>query len=173
MYTINREFNHRTFGKIGAAQLTIDAPAKGKIVATLDGKELGDDSIEYLLNFALQSLQDAYAGAKTETDATVAFDKKRAAIIEGTVGMRGGGAGEEAHMPYVRQVIRKNLGADNKAKYDAIASDDQAARKEFLNGLFAGLADDKQAKVLAVANDLLAAAREAAKKAKGTDDLGL
>lgn len=156
-------------GAIGAVKL--EAP-DGKWM--LDGKELSADSIEYLMGFALQSLQDAYAGAKSLADATAAFEKKRTAIIEGTLGQRGGGAEEEPHMRYVRQIIRKALGAKNKEAYDAIGSDEQAKRKDFLDGLFASLDDAKRATVEKEAKRLLKIdldAKRAAKDAGG--DLGL
>lgn len=163
---VNRVFNHRTYGRIGAVELTVD---KGKW--TLDGKELPERSIEYLMNFALQSLQDAYAGADSLTDAQAAFEKKRDAIIAGTIGLRSASTSEEPHMPFVRAIIRKALGDANKAKYEAIPSDDQTARKEFLNSLFEGLDEEKRAKVEAIAKQQYEAdlaAKRAAKAAAAT-----
>lgn len=62
-------------------------------MATIDGKELPDASLVYLMNFALQSLQDAYAGADDLTDAIARFEKKRDALLDGTIGVRSGGGG--------------------------------------------------------------------------------
>lgn len=149
-------------GRIGATELKVDG--KGKW--WLDGVELPQASADYLANFALQSLQDAYAGASSLDDATKRWEAKRKALLEGTVGVRSGGGGEEPHMAYVRQIVRKALGEANKAKYDAIPSDDQAARKEFLEGLYDGLDDDKREAVETEAKRQLAVDVEAKRAAK-------
>ena len=78
-YDVKRGFTHRTFGEIGAVDMTAEV-AK----VTVNGTELPETSVEYLLHFALQSLQDAYAGAKNPTEAAAAFDKKLKALCEGT-----------------------------------------------------------------------------------------
>lgn len=163
---VERIFSHRTHGRIGHVELVVD---KGKW--TLDGQELPAASVEYLLRFSLQSLQDAYAGADNAAEATAAWEKKRDALIAGTIGVRSGSGGEEPHMPFVRRLIRQALGADNKAKYDAIPSDDQKARADFLNGLFDGLDEEKRSKVEDMAKEQHAAdlaAKKAAKEAAAT-----
>lgn len=121
-----REFNHRTFGSVGRAVLSAKVAE-----VTLNGKALPIGSVEYLLNFALQSLQDAYAGAKTEAEAKGAFDTKLDRIIAGTVGVRmgGGGVSEETKVArqVVREILRKKL---DKEVYEAKYKDDDAAVDE-------------------------------------------
>ena len=80
---ITRTFTHRAYGPIATATL-----AHGNVGWTLDGKPLPQASVEYLLGFALQSLQDAYAGAKSPETAKAAYAAKHNRLIEGTVGAR-------------------------------------------------------------------------------------
>lgn len=121
-----REFNHRTFGHVGRAVLS------AKVVdVTLNGKTLPIGSVEYLLNFALQSLQDAYAGAKNEAEAKGAFDTKLDRIIGGTVGVRMGGGGVSEETKVIRQVVREILRKRlEKDAYEAKYKDDDAAVDE-------------------------------------------
>jgi hypothetical protein len=114
-YEVERAFAHREHGDIGTAKLAIDA--KGKW--SLDGKELPDSSVEYLMTFALQSLQDAYAGCKTPDECKGAFEGKRDKIIEGTIGMRTGGAGVDEFTTVARMIVRKAFKDNNPAKSDA------------------------------------------------------
>jgi hypothetical protein len=165
---IERTFSHRTLGHVGQASLTVD---KGKWA--LDGEPLPEPSVEHLMTFALQSLQDAYAGAASLEEAQAAFAKKRTRLLEGTVGTHSA-ASEEPHMPYVRRIIRTALTGDNKAAYDAIGSDDKKARTAFLNERFAGLDEKRQATVVASAQAALRADQEAKKVARSaTGSLGL
>lgn len=114
-----RGYNHRTFGQIGTTELVID-----NAVWFLDGKELPKVSREYLLNFALQSLQDAYAGSENLTEATAAFEKKRDAILAGTIGVRGETVNESTHVQriIVRRVLKlmKKPIPETDAEIDAI-----------------------------------------------------
>lgn len=118
-----REFNHRDHGSIGRVILSADVAT-----VTLNGKDLPMGSVEYLLNFALQSLQDAYAGSKTAAEAKGAFDGKLDKLIEGTIGTRSGGTGvsDETRISrqVVREVLRKSL---TKEAYEAKYKDDDAA----------------------------------------------
>jgi hypothetical protein len=83
---VNRTFARRADDKaIGEVSL------KGKAELTLDGKTLPAASVEYLANFGLQSLQDAYAGKESYEDAKAAWEAKRDALIAGTIGVRTGG----------------------------------------------------------------------------------
>lgn len=89
-------------GDIGRIVLETDAT-----VIKLNGKPVPLGSMEYLLTFALQAFQDAYAGAQNLEDATAAFDKKVAACIEGTIGVRTGGVDEATKV--ARSVVRTIL----------------------------------------------------------------
>lgn len=123
---IARTFTHRTFGKIGEA--TLVAP-KGKF--TLNGHELADASVAHLLTFALQTLQDAYAGAKSTDEATGAFNGKYDKLINGTIGTRAAGDGADERTRVARQIVRGLV----KAKYGSKSTEWAA---------FTGLSDDEQ-----------------------------
>lgn len=142
-----RTFNHRTFGKIG--EVTFVVP-KGKYV--LNGNELPDSSVAHLMTFALQTLQDAYAGAKNTDEALGAFNAKFDKLINGTIGTRTGGDGADERTRVARQIVRGLV----KAKYGAKSSEWAA---------FTGLSDaDQNAKL-----DAMYAANEA-KLAGAVDD---
>lgn len=132
---IIRNFTHRTFGAVGTATLSADVSG-----ATLDGKPLPDASVEYLLNFALQSLQDAYAGAKTEAEAKAMWAKKRDALIAGTIGVRGTGAGVSEETKVQRMVARTALKAALGAKspkWEAFTGKPETEQAEILDKVFA------------------------------------
>lgn len=156
---INRTFTHRTFGEIGSAALVANVTD-----VTLDGKVLPEASVEYLLHFALQSLQDAYAGAKTDAEAKAAWEKKRDALLAGTVGVRGGGDGVTEEVRVQRMITRNMFKAKVGGKSPEWAT-------------FTGLSDDEQnakldawyeanAKALGTAVEEELKRREAARKAK-------
>ena len=92
---VTREFTHRTFGALGAVTLEIDGDRW-----TLNGKTLPASSVEHLATFALQTLQDAYAGAKDAGEARALWAKKRYKLIAGGIGVRTAGAsvGEETKL---------------------------------------------------------------------------
>lgn len=116
-YNIARVFTKRETaksawsGRIGHVELVADVKSM-----TLDGAKLPDASIEYLLNFSLQSLQDAYAGAEDLAEATGSWEKKRDALLDGTIGVRGSGGGmsdEDRAAYYVaEQAVRAKVGTD-------------------------------------------------------------
>lgn len=81
---INREFARR--GENAFATVTLSAEI-GEV--SLNGKVLPVRSVEYLLNFSLQSLQDAYAGAKNADESRGMLLKKLESIQNGSIGMRG------------------------------------------------------------------------------------
>lgn len=105
-----RNYAHRTFGKIGT--VTFDVP-KGKF--RLNGNELPDASVSHLMTFALQTLQDAYAGAKSTDEALGAFNTKLDRLLNGTIGTRGTGDGADERTRVARSVVQ----AAAKAKFGA------------------------------------------------------
>ncbi len=128
--TVVRSFDKRETansfgGHVGVVTL---AASVGEI--TLDGKALPTSSVEYLLNFALQSLQDAYAGAKTLDEAKASWSKKLEAIIGGTLGQRAS-SGVSVETSIARQIMRKLAKDKIGAKSPAWAT-------------FTGLSDDEQ-----------------------------
>ena len=125
-YTINRSFAHRNYGAIGEVTLVAD---KGKF--TLNGTELPDASVQHLLTFALQTLQDAYAGAKDADEAQGAFNGKLDKLLGGTIGTRAVGGGVSEEVAVARSIVRAAV----KAKFGS-KSPEWAT--------FTGLADDEQ-----------------------------
>lgn len=155
---VEREYSHRTYGAIGS--VTLEAEVKG---AKLDGKALPESSVTYLLNFALQSLQDAYAGAKTQDEAKAAFAKKLDAIVQGTLGQRsGGGVSEFVRIArsITRGLLKDKYGAKSPewAKFTGLADDVQDAK---LDEIFA-----KNEATLKPKVEAEIARREAERKAK-------
>jgi hypothetical protein len=122
----NRNFTHRTFGNIGA--VTFEVP-KGKY--RINGNELPDASVAHLMTFALQTLQDAYAGAKSTDEALGAFTGKLDKLLNGTIGTRGSGDGADERTRVARSVVQQAA----KAKFGA-KSPEWAT--------FTGLADDER-----------------------------
>ena len=107
---IFREFNSRAHGPIG--EVTFIAPDGDY---TLDGKVLPVASVNHLLTFALQSLQDAYAGAKDSAECIGAFEGKRDKLFAGTLGTRGG-EGVSFYVTVARQIMRGIIKAKLGAK---------------------------------------------------------
>jgi hypothetical protein len=97
---IERNFAHKAFGAIGAAVLV--APDGDY---TLDGNVLPESSVRHLLTFALQTLQDAYAGAKNADEAVGAFGTKYDKLVNGTMGVRGTGAGLDERGRMARMIV--------------------------------------------------------------------
>ncbi len=94
-------------GRIGHTEFVIESNSDIKVM--LDGNVLGAASIEYLMTFALQSMQDAYAGADSLSAAIGAFEKKRDAIIAGTIGVRGTGGGVDYFVEVARAMVWMNI----------------------------------------------------------------
>jgi len=133
---INRNYVHRTFGNIGS--VTFVAP-DGEY--TLNGKALPANSVEHLLTFALQTLQDAYAGAKDAAEAEGAFNGKLDKILEGTLGTRsGGGSGVDERTRVARSIVRKAFKAKVGGKspeWATFTGLDDTAQNEKLDAWFA------------------------------------
>lgn len=129
----SRTYDHKAYGRIGIAELEVEA--KSDIVVMLNGQELPPQSVDHILTFALQTLQDAYAGAESEEDAKARFTAKLDRILAGTLGTRSGGAGVDPVTVEIRSLIRGDvkaaLGADT---WKAMEED---ARNEAIDGVFA------------------------------------
>ena len=128
--SIVREFATRESSVIGAATIAT-VRLTGDATLALDGKPLSGASIEYLMTFALQSLQDAYAGKTTLADAKAAFDAKYERLIDGTIGVRGPGSAVSEETRIGREIVRDKLRAKGgdawKAYKDAADADAKAA----------------------------------------------
>lgn len=82
MPKFSRTYTHAEFGKIGAVE--IQWPEGDWM---LDGKALPEKGVAHFINHALQSLQDAYAAAKSAGEARGAFSKKYDRILAGKIGV--------------------------------------------------------------------------------------
>lgn len=101
---VKRAFVHKAHGEIGEIELASDVK---KMV--LNGVELPQVSIDYLLTFAMQTLQDAYAGAKDQDEAQKAFEAKLERIQKGEIGVRG--AGVDPMVKIQRDAVKRALKA--------------------------------------------------------------
>ena len=134
---IKRTFTHRTFGLIGEVNLK----ASEGTTLSLNGKELPPSSVEYLLTFALQSLQDAYAGAKTPDEAVASWTKKRDSLIAGTIGTRTGtgtSVSDETRIGrnLIKGALKAKWGKDSPEwkEFTGLSDADQAAKLDELLG---------------------------------------
>lgn len=124
-----RTFNHKTFGKVG--EVTFTAP-RGKYV--LNGHELPEASVDHLLYFALQTLQDAYAGSKSTDEALGAFNGKLDKLLNGTIGTRSAGDGADERTRVARSIVRSAVKAKfggkspEWAKFTGLSDDEQNAK---------------------------------------------
>lgn len=135
----NRSYNHKTFGAIGSVVFTVP---KGKYA--INGHELPESSVAHLMTFALQTLQDAYAGAKSTDEAQGAFNGKLDKLLNGTIGTRGSGDGADERTRVARSVVH----AAAKAKFGAKSAEwatftglDDDARNAKLDAWFAANED--------------------------------
>ncbi len=152
--TINRTFTHRTFGAIGTVEFVTP---KGKYM--LNGHELPEASVAHLMTFALQTLQDAYAGAKSTDEALGAFNGKYDKLINGTIGTRSGGDGADERTRVARSIVRGAVKArfgSKSPEWATFTGLDDAAQAAKLDdwyaaneATFAPLVDEKMAELAA------------------------
>lgn len=159
---IARSFDHKAFGRVGIVEMTAEV---GEV--KIGDKTLPQTSIEYLLTFALQNLQDAYAGADSAEDASARFDKKLTRLIEGTIGVRQGD-GATAEVKTRRTVLAELLRKSEAGK--AKLKENEEKRDEFLDTVFAKQSEAKQAEILAEVAKRIAEAQAKAKQAAALAD---
>lgn len=164
---VSRAFDHKQHGRIGIVEMTAEVGS-----VTINGTVLPAASVEYLLTFSLQNLQDAYAGADSAADAQARWAKKLDRLLKGEIGVREAGDGASQLTMAIRAVIGESLRALGKWK-EVIGSLDEDKRGAKLDEIFAKQPEAKQADITAKAKDKLAeaAARKAAAKemASGLD----
>lgn len=124
---VTRTFNVKDKGLVGEVSLTVPDAMEWKI----GDKVLPASSVEYLVNFALQSLQDAYAGAKTLDEAKGAWGKRLDRLIKGEIGTRSPTGGEEPWVAMAVKLFRGQL----KAKVDGYDKMEPAARDKAVAAL--------------------------------------
>lgn len=158
-FEINRAFDHKTHGRIGLVKMEVDCKS-----ITINGTELPASSIEYLLTFALQNLQDAYAGADSAADAQARFGKKLDRLIAGTIGVREAGDGASAEVRMRRTVLGEILRKTDAGKTAWKAH--EADRDEWLDAVFDKQAESVQAEIMAKVTTRLEEQRAKAKQVK-------
>ena len=159
-YLVNRAFDHKAHGRIGVVEMSA-----GVSGVSINGKELPASSIEYLLTFALQNLQDAYAGAESAAEATARFEKKLARLIEGTIGAREAGDGASLETRTIRTIIGEMLRSAGKWK-ELTEGKDEAERAALLDAIFAKQPEAKQAAIRATAQERIKEAEARKAQAK-------
>lgn len=162
--TVARSYDHKTHGRIGVAEFTVES--KSDIGFMLNGQELPASSVDHLLTFALQSLQDAYAGAESEADAKERFNAKLDRILAGTLGTRSGGSGVDPIVAEVRNLIRADV---KKAVGDDWKTMEEDARNAAIDQVFESQSAEVQLTLREAAKGEIArkAAEKAAKAALG------
>ncbi len=159
---VDRTYKHREHGDIGSVQLIVE---DGKW--TINGNELPTASVHYLANFALQSFQDAYAGAKSQDEAIGAFNKKVDAVVNGTVGLRTGGVSDvhKVMRTLARKVLRRDLTKVEFKTFNNLETADQ-------NSTLDTMIKDKEATYKTAADKYIKAEAARAKELAGlTDEL--
>ncbi|HEY9155570.1 MAG TPA: hypothetical protein VIM69_10585 [Opitutaceae bacterium] len=153
---IERHFAKRNEGTISNVKLEVNVQS-----VHLDGKELPDSSVEYLLTFALQSLQDAYAGAKTLPEAKAMFAKKYDKLIEGKIGVREAGESVSDEIRIGRKLMRAAIraNAEQWKKFTALPEDEQTAKLDQM------VAKNAEKLAKPIAEEMKRLADEKAKKA--------
>lgn len=122
-------------------------------------------SVEYLLTFALQNLQDAYAGAESAAEAQARWQKKLDRLIEGSIGVREAGDGASALTKSIRAVIGDMLRQAKKWQ-EVIGALDEDKRGEALDAIFAKQPEAKQAAIRATAEERIREAEARKAQAK-------
>lgn len=158
--TIARAFDHKTFGRIGVVTMTAEVGA-----VVINGNVLPASSVEYLLTFALQNLQDAYAGAADADDAVARFGKKYDRLIAGTIGVREAGDGASAEVKAIRGVVGDML-RQAKVWKKLIGELDEADRPDALDAIFAKQNEAKQEAIRTTARERMAEAEARKAQAK-------
>lgn len=159
-FAINRTFDHKKFGRVGVVEMSA-----GVSGISINGKELPKSSIEYLLTFALQNLQDAYAGAESADDATKRWGDKLARLVEGNIGVRSSGPSVSRETKVRRNVLAEQIRV--KGKGEVLKGLEGAERAEFLDGVFDKQSETAQAAIMALVAERIA--EEDARRAQAKD----
>lgn len=155
MRTTSRSYAHKTFGQIGAVTMT--SPDGDW---TINGTTVPERTVDHLLTFALQTLQDAYAGATGEADAKERFNSKLAKLIAGTLGVRSaGGAVVDEETRHMRIIMRSLVAANfGKLAWKAMEEEEKL---EYIDAAYAGLEDEDRAAIDEAVTEAIAAEKRA------------
>jgi hypothetical protein len=88
VFEITREFVSKDHGHIGTSGWRVAQDGSAEMLDGTDWVDIPDSSRDALALFALQTLQDAYAGKTTKAEAIGSYLKKRDGYIAGTIGTR-------------------------------------------------------------------------------------
>lgn len=156
MRTTSRSYAHKIFGQIGAVTMT--SPAGDW---TINGTVVPERTVDHLLTFALQTLQDAYAGAAGATDAKEKYEGKLAKLIAGTLGVRSAGGAVDEETRHMRMIMRSLVAANfGKLAWKAMEEEEKV---EYIDAAYDGLEDADRAAI----DEAVAEAIAAEKRAKG------
>lgn len=169
--TATRTYDHKDDGRIGKAGIRIMADGTVEMYHNDgDWQKLSVGSAEYMLNFSLQTFQDAYGGAdKNKATRVKEFNDKVAKVLDGTIGTGGGGgkrtsAEDEAKLNLARTFLAKNK--DATAKLNGKAADRDAVVAAFWDKNGKKLADQLAAEIAKVEARRKAEAEAEAERAK-------
>lgn len=160
---IVRAFDHKAFGRIGVAELVADVG-----MVTINGNEVPASSVEYLLTFALQNLQDAYAGADNADEAKARWQKKFDRLIAGTIGTREAGDGASVEVRTIRTILRGLV--KKSPAWAAFKELDESVQNEKLDALYAKQDAEKKAAIDAEVKKRIAEAEAKRKQAAALAD---
>lgn len=175
---VNRNFEKRAAKDGSTAGFKIGSITSDWEIGTvtINGQVVPEKGVEHLLNFAFQSLQDAYAGQTVETDAVAAFNDKLARILDGTIGVRVAGDGVSAVQAEMRSLSRPQVKAayDRDNGKDAWKGLDEATRVSIIDSVIESQPDDVKAALNKAAVESIEKKRaEAASKAALIGSIGL
>lgn len=145
---IKRTYEHKRFGEIGAVTLIVPDGTWN-----LNGVDLTETGIRHLANFALQSFQDAYAGADDWAEAVGLFDKKLGRVLEGTIGVREGVTRDPVKAEAIRIATRAVRGDPKWKKAEPADVRAEALRRIAKNPAIMHLAEKYVAEAAAVMVD--------------------
>ena len=162
-FEVTRDYSSKAHGFIGQSGWRVNAAGDAAMLRKGDWVAVPASTRDALAMFALQTLQDAYAGAKTASECVGAFDKKLDAYIAGTVGTR-----STSWESVAREFIVAALEL-NEPTFKKLKGDDRAAR------ITAALAknSDKEAFRAKVDAEIAKRAAEAARMAEATNGIDL
>ena len=106
---INRSYDHKRFGHVGDVVLEVE-PDGESVRVLLNDILVPESTMRHLFTFALQSFQDAYAGADDADEARANFDKKLAKAIAGEIGTKTGTGIDRMHA--LRRIVARELCRD-------------------------------------------------------------
>lgn len=159
MRTTSRSYAHKVYGQIGTVTMT--SPDGDW---TLNGQPLPERSVDHLLTFALQTLQDAYAGADSTDVAKKKFDDKLAKLLAGTLGTRlASGEAVDDATRHMRMIMRPLVAANfGKLAWKAMEEDEKV---EYIDEAYAGLSPDDKAAIDEAVAEAIAAEEKKGKLA--------